>query len=63
MKSRRLKVPASVLERAKAAAANVAAGGDSPKKMVVAELAAKPRRASVTKSKVVAALKKLHPMD
>ena len=63
MKSRRLKVPASVLERAKAVAANASAGTDSRRNLVVSELTAKPRRASVTKSKVVAALKKLHPMD
>lgn len=59
MKSRRLKVPASVLERAKAAAESASPS----KKPMVAELAAKPRRASTTKAKVVAALKKLHPMD
>lgn len=58
MKSRRVKLPASVLERAKAAAEQSASA-----KKLVTELAAKPRRGSVTKSKLVAALKKLHPMD
>ena len=58
MKSRRQKLPSTVLERAKAAAEAVPAR--RPAAPAPASKAAKP---NATRAKVVAALKKLHPMD
>jgi hypothetical protein len=58
MKSRRQKLPTTVLERAKAAAGAVAPKKPAPS----APSPAKSPRAQ-TRAKVVAALKKLHPMD
>lgn len=56
MKPRRKKLPTTVLERAKAAAGAVA-----PKKPAPSAPARSPK--AQTRAKVVAALKKLHPMD
>lgn len=56
MKSKRLKVPATVLERAKAAAS--ATPVQRPQPPTLAQ-----RRKPLAREKVVAALKKLHPMD
>lgn len=63
MKSRRQKLPTTVLERAKAAAEAVPArrpAAPAPASKAPATRAAKPNAA---RAKVVAALKKLHPMD
>jgi hypothetical protein len=60
MTSRRQKLPTTVLERAKAAAEAVPARRPAPAAKAPATKAAKP---NATRAKVVAALKKLHPMD
>ncbi len=57
MKARRQKLPTTVLERAKAAAEAVPARRPAP------QATAKAPKASPARAKVVAALKKLHPMD
>ncbi len=54
MKQRRLKIPAAVLERAKA--------GAEARKPVPPPQSPKVR-APLAREKVIAALKKLHPMD
>ena len=56
MKSKRLKVPETVLTRAKAAASTVPVQKPQPPELP------KVRR-TLAREKVVAALKKLHPMD
>lgn len=58
MKPRRQKLPTTVLERAKAAAGAVPA-----KRPAAPALAAKAVKPNAARAKVVAALKKLHPMD
>lgn len=54
---RRLKIPESVLERAKAAAEQTAAKKPAPPSQP------KQGRQPLARAKVIAALKKLHPMD
>lgn len=58
MKSRRQKLPTTVLERAKAAAEAVPA-----RRPAAPVPASKPAKSNAARAKVVAALKKLHPMD
>lgn len=55
--SRRLKIPTSVLERAKAAAEQ------STAKKPVPPTQPRAGRQPLARAKVIAALKKLHPMD
>jgi hypothetical protein len=58
MKQRRVKIPTSVLERAKAAVEQTPARKPAPP--------AQPRASTkhpLAREKVIAALKKLHPMD
>lgn len=56
--TKRLKIPATVLERARAAAVEQVPA----KKPVVPAVSTRGAR-PVTRAKVIAALKKLHPMD
>lgn len=56
MRQKKLKLPSTVLERAKAVAATT-----SPKKPLPPEPAR--ARPMLPREKVIAALKKLHPMD
>ncbi len=57
MKQRRVKIPAGVLERAKAAAELAPAKKPAPPSVPRAS------RRPLAREKVIAALKKLHPMD
>jgi hypothetical protein len=57
VKSKRVRIPSTVLERAKAAAEQTSAKKPSP------PVAPRAGRQPLAREKVIAALKKLHPMD